>query len=89
MNAGGMVRNPEQPQLGINLVPILLVTESACDNDSAVGFDALTSRDHRKIFQAQTQTNPRSPVVCNPVTRSGPPAPAVRQLRPWHSEPQF
>lgn len=70
MNAGGIVRNPEQPKQEINLVPTPLGTKSACNNNnsSAVGFDALTSREHRKIFPAQTQTHPRSPVVCNPVT---------------------
>lgn len=63
------MRDPEQPKLEINLVPTLLGTKSACNNNSsAVGFDALTSIEHRKFFPAQTQTHPRSPVVCNPVT---------------------
>lgn len=52
----------------INLVPTLSGTGTACNNSSAAFFEALTSIEHRKFFQAQTQTNPRSPVLCNPGT---------------------
>lgn len=75
--------------MGINLVPTLLNAKTACNNSNAVGFDVLTSRKHRKIFQAQTQTNPRSPVVCNPAATLRTARPCNAPIRPWHSEPQL